>query len=187
MTSFLRRREYLKRACVWSALHERGHGVYLRHHHHFETLLGSVGLSPRTLHLLSIWHIKRKKLMLPMHWMRIDGLPKLNWTKISHSHSWSNTLIYGSNFETLFFMMGCTIQSCGISRQVGTIWWLRHIRHYFRSHRNNKKKMVRKVWAPLKVKLFGWIAIQKRLWTTNRLERRRWPNCRGCPFCKRTS
>ena len=45
--------------------------------------------------------------------------------------------------------------------------------------------MVWKVWAPPKVKFFAWLALQDRIWTVDRLERRGWPNCGLCPLCKR--
>jgi hypothetical protein len=32
-----------------------------------------------------------------------------------------------------------------------------------------------------------WHAIQNRLWTEDRLEKRRWPNCGVCPLCKRVT
>jgi hypothetical protein len=45
-------------------------------------------------------------------------------------------------------------------------------------------KMVWKAWAPPKVKNHAWIAIQNRLWTVDRLRKRRWENCGLCPLCK---
>jgi hypothetical protein len=42
-----------------------------------------------------------------------------------------------------------------------------------------------KFWAPPKYKFFMWLALQNRLWTNDRLEKRGWPNCRECPLCKR--
>lgn len=45
--------------------------------------------------------------------------------------------------------------------------------------------IVWKVWAPPKVKIFAWLALQDRIWTADRLERREWPNCGLCPLCKR--
>src|SRR4051812_8846332 len=47
------------------------------------------------------------------------------------------------------------------------------------------EQMVWKVWAPLKVKFFAWLAIQGRIWTTHRLAKQVWPNCGLCPLCKR--
>ena len=45
--------------------------------------------------------------------------------------------------------------------------------------------MVWKAWAPPKVKFFAWLALQGRIWTADRLERRGWANCGICPLCKR--
>lgn len=45
--------------------------------------------------------------------------------------------------------------------------------------------MIWKIWAPPKVKLFVWLAIQDRIWIADRLARRGWPNCGLCPLCKR--
>jgi hypothetical protein len=39
------------------------------------------------------------------------------------------------------------------------------------------KKMVWKVWAPPKVKLFAWLALQNMISTADRLQRRGWSNC----------
>ncbi|KAM3309857.1 hypothetical protein ACQJBY_030885 [Aegilops geniculata] len=46
-------------------------------------------------------------------------------------------------------------------------------------------RMVWKAWAPPKVKFFAWLALQDRIWTADRLEKRGWPNCGPCPLCKR--
>ena len=46
-------------------------------------------------------------------------------------------------------------------------------------------KVIWKVWAPPKVKFFAWLAIQNRVWTADRLERRGMQNCGLCPLCKR--
>jgi hypothetical protein len=43
-----------------------------------------------------------------------------------------------------------------------------------------------KVWATPKAKNHAWLALQNRLWTTDRLEKRGWPNCGLCPLCKQT-
>ena len=45
--------------------------------------------------------------------------------------------------------------------------------------------MVWKAWAPPKLKFFAWLALQDRIWTADRLEKRGWPNCGPCPLCKR--
>jgi hypothetical protein len=52
---------------------------------------------------------------------------------------------------------------------------------------SNLDKWVWNAWAPPKVKSNAWIALQNRLWTTNRLEKRGWPNCGLCPLCKQTT
>ena len=44
--------------------------------------------------------------------------------------------------------------------------------------------MVWKAWAPPKVKFFAWLALQDRIWTADRLEKRDWPNCGPCRFDK---
>jgi hypothetical protein len=43
--------------------------------------------------------------------------------------------------------------------------------------------LVWKPWAPPKCKTFAWLVIQNRVWTTNRLQKRGWPNCRICKLC----
>ena len=48
-------------------------------------------------------------------------------------------------------------------------------------------KTVWKVWAPPKVKFFSWLAIQNRIWTVDRLEKRGWENCGLCTLCKRAN
>jgi hypothetical protein len=46
--------------------------------------------------------------------------------------------------------------------------------------------VVWKAWAPPKCKNHAWLALQNRLWTADRLEKRGWPNCGLCPLCKQT-
>ena len=46
-------------------------------------------------------------------------------------------------------------------------------------------QMVWKAWAPPKAKFFAWLAIQDRIWTADRLQKRGWPNCGLCTLCKR--
>ena len=43
-----------------------------------------------------------------------------------------------------------------------------------------------KAWAPPKMKFLAWLAIQNRIWTADRLQKRGWPNCGLCPLCKQT-
>jgi hypothetical protein len=47
-------------------------------------------------------------------------------------------------------------------------------------------KIVWKAWTPPKVKNHAWLALQNRLWTTDRLWRRGWENCGLCPLFKQT-
>jgi hypothetical protein len=42
---------------------------------------------------------------------------------------------------------------------------------------SNMHNMVWKAWAPPKSKFFAWEAIQNRIWTADRLQKRGWPNC----------
>jgi hypothetical protein len=42
--------------------------------------------------------------------------------------------------------------------------------------------IVWKAWAPPKCKLFAWLIIQNRVWTTDRLAKWGWPNGRVCPY-----
>ncbi|KAI4981082.1 hypothetical protein ZWY2020_021567 [Hordeum vulgare] len=46
-------------------------------------------------------------------------------------------------------------------------------------------RMVWMIWAPPKIKLFSWLILQDKVWTTDRLLRRLWPNCGLCYLCKR--
>ena len=48
-------------------------------------------------------------------------------------------------------------------------------------------KTIWKVWAPPKVKFFSWLAIQNRIWTADRLEKRGWENCGLCTLCRRAN
>ena len=57
---------------------------------------------------------------------------------------------------------------------------------FFGATSTNLNKLVWKAWAPPKIKFFAWLAIQNRLWTADRLEKRGWENCGLCPLCKQT-
>jgi hypothetical protein len=57
---------------------------------------------------------------------------------------------------------------------------------FFGAISSNMNKLVWKAWAPPKIKFFAWLAIQNRLWTADRLEKRGWDNCGLCPLCKQT-
>lgn len=46
-------------------------------------------------------------------------------------------------------------------------------------------KTVWKVWAPPKVKFFSWLALQNRVWKTDRLKKRWWEKCAFAPFARR--
>ena len=48
-------------------------------------------------------------------------------------------------------------------------------------------KTIWKVWAPPKVKFFSWLAIQNRIWTADRLQKRGWENCGLCALCRRAN
>lgn len=50
-------------------------------------------------------------------------------------------------------------------------------------HWRNQYKRLWKTWAPLKVKLFLWLAIWKRCWTADRLARRGLPHPARCVLC----
>ena len=41
-----------------------------------------------------------------------------------------------------------------------------------------------RVWATPRCKFFAWLVLQNRIWTSDRLIRRGWPNCGLCPLCK---
>jgi hypothetical protein len=47
--------------------------------------------------------------------------------------------------------------------------------------------IVFKSWGPPKTKHHAWLALQNRLWTDDRLQKRGWPNYVLCPFCKQTT
>ena len=54
----------------------------------------------------------------------------------------------------------------------------------FLGHTNSMMPtLVWKPWAPPKCKIFAWLAIQNRIWTADRLERRGWQNCGLCKLC----
>ena len=57
---------------------------------------------------------------------------------------------------------------------------------FFGATSTHMNKTVWKNWATPKVKVFAWLAIQNRLWTADRLEKRGWENCGLCPLCKQT-
>ncbi|XP_022681253.1 uncharacterized protein LOC101760247 isoform X1 [Setaria italica] len=50
----------------------------------------------------------------------------------------------------------------------------------------NFDSLIWKIWAPRSCKTFSWLAIQNRLWTADRLQKRGWPNPATCPLCRRS-
>nr|BAD17239.1 cyst nematode resistance protein-like [Oryza sativa Japonica Group] len=50
----------------------------------------------------------------------------------------------------------------------------------------NFNRLIWKAWAPHKCKTFAWLIIQNRVWTSDRLATRGWPNGYICPLCRRT-
>jgi hypothetical protein len=58
---------------------------------------------------------------------------------------------------------------------------------FFGTIASDFKRTVWKIWAPPKVKFFAWFALQNRLWTANRLQKKGWPNCGNCPLCMRSA
>lgn len=48
----------------------------------------------------------------------------------------------------------------------------------------NFNNLIRKPWAPRKCKIFAWLIIQNRVWTSNRLATRDWPNGSIYPLCR---
>jgi hypothetical protein len=51
---------------------------------------------------------------------------------------------------------------------------------------SNLYKIVWKAWATSKAKNHAWLALQNRLWMTDRLRKRGWDNCGLRPLCKQT-
>jgi hypothetical protein len=50
--------------------------------------------------------------------------------------------------------------------------------------RSEMHAIVWKAWAPPKFKNHAWLALQNKLWTAERLQKRGWTNCGLCPLCK---
>nr|BAD72443.1 cyst nematode resistance protein-like [Oryza sativa Japonica Group] len=50
----------------------------------------------------------------------------------------------------------------------------------------NFNRLIWKAWAPHKCKTFAWLIIQNRVWTSDKLATRGWPNGSICPLCRRT-
>ncbi len=45
--------------------------------------------------------------------------------------------------------------------------------------------LIWKTWAPSKCKNFAWLVLQNRIWTSDRLQLRQWPNNYFCQLCYR--
>ncbi|WVZ54435.1 hypothetical protein U9M48_005227 [Paspalum notatum var. saurae] len=56
---------------------------------------------------------------------------------------------------------------------------------FFGSVQTNLKHLIWQTWAPLECKFFSWLAIQNRIWTSDRLHARGWDNAGQCPLCRR--
>ncbi|XP_071685055.1 uncharacterized protein [Lolium perenne] len=46
------------------------------------------------------------------------------------------------------------------------------------------KQIVWKAWVPPKCRFFAWLAVQNRLWTSDRLAIRGWPHQPNCQLCR---
>jgi hypothetical protein len=57
---------------------------------------------------------------------------------------------------------------------------------FFGALTTNMNKLVWKAWAPPKIKFFAWLALQNRIWTSDRLARRGRTNSGLCPLCNQT-
>ncbi len=51
----------------------------------------------------------------------------------------------------------------------------------------NFNPLIWKSWAPAKCKFYAWLVIQNRVWTSDRLATRGWPNSGVCPLCRTTN
>ncbi|WVZ67071.1 hypothetical protein U9M48_016209, partial [Paspalum notatum var. saurae] len=49
----------------------------------------------------------------------------------------------------------------------------------------NFKALIWKPWGPSKCKVFAWLIIHNRVWTSDRLATRGWPHNPVCPLCRR--
>jgi hypothetical protein len=56
--------------------------------------------------------------------------------------------------------------------------------HFKGSHLPAFLSMVWKVWVCSQCKFFIWLMLQNRIWTTDRLLLREWPNDYFCPLCR---
>ncbi|WVZ55767.1 hypothetical protein U9M48_006389 [Paspalum notatum var. saurae] len=56
---------------------------------------------------------------------------------------------------------------------------------FFGSVQTDLKHLIWQTWAPPKCKFFSWLAIQNRIWTSDRLHARGWDNAGQCPLCRR--
>ena len=52
------------------------------------------------------------------------------------------------------------------------------------SIKTNLKDLIWKTWALPKCKFFSWLAIQNRIWISDRLQARGWANQGHCPLCR---
>ncbi|XP_072151401.1 uncharacterized protein [Setaria viridis] len=57
---------------------------------------------------------------------------------------------------------------------------------FFGSTNTNFETIIWKPWAPPKCKFFSWLAIQDRIWTADRLQRRGWASNPNCALCEAT-
>lgn len=132
-----------------------------------------------------------------MPFVRKRGWRKLTVSQAMENNGWTKYIVGGLNVVAVwqFLQLWQAVNEITLSPEVADQHrWLAHssgafttksaYEHYFvGATKFEPYKRLWKCWAPLRVKMFIWLAILNRCWTADRLQRRGLDHPDCCPLC----